>query len=448
MVNFSIAVVAVLLASPTSIDAFQLPQRRRHHNIIVHHSSRGDYNNYRDEYERERGSAPRGEYGFDQWDDDPINREKNGYDGYDWRFQRENDNGDINDVNYRQDPYSSQRDEFSRSQQYQQNYKPSRNDWRNNRLDYDRWYDGSNGSTDRRYSSQQPRRNNGRIDNYDRQYNAYREERPQDDFAYSNDYYERANDGPYGYQRQRNNSNNNGRFYNSRTNNRYENNRTYNERNRQKGQGSSRYYDNYSQRNNENYAIYLQQRQNNSPRDDDYYRENNYDYPKQELIRDSEMEFPMMPSFPSILPRFPSLFRNMFSGPMMMPSFPSFFGDDMMMMMPSSNTVRDVMQQAREQIANDEIVQQRMGGAVDEMIRPFSQNVASNTFNGKRSTSVKAAFEVVGKNGRVGVATVEARDDEIIALFVDLDGERIRLPLMRRRGGGNGGDVVDAEIID
>ena len=95
MVNFSIA-VAVLLASPTPIDAFELPQRRRHHNIIVHHSSRGDYNNYRDE--RERGGAPRGEYGFDQWDDDPINREKNGYDGYDWQFQRENDNGDINDM--------------------------------------------------------------------------------------------------------------------------------------------------------------------------------------------------------------------------------------------------------------------------------------------------------------------------------------------------------------
>ena len=57
-------------------------------------------------------------------------------------------------------------------------------------------------------------------------------------------------------------------------------------------------------------------------------------------------------------------------------------------------------------------------------------------------------FEVVEKNGRVGVTTDEARDDEIIALFVDMDGERIRLPLMRRRGGGNGGDVVDAEIID
>ena len=96
MVNFSIA-VAVLLASPTQNNAFQLPQRRRHHNIIVHHSSRGDYNNYRDEYERERGGAPRGEYGFDRWDDDPINR-KNGYDGYDWQFQRENDNGDINDM--------------------------------------------------------------------------------------------------------------------------------------------------------------------------------------------------------------------------------------------------------------------------------------------------------------------------------------------------------------
>ena len=31
---------------------------------------------------------------------------------------------------------------------------------------------------------------------------------------------------------------------------------------------------------------------------------------------------------------------------------------------------------------------------------------------------------------------LEARDDEIIALFVDMDGERFRLPLMQRRGGG------------
>ena len=55
--------------------------------------------------------------------------------------------------------------------------------------------------------------------------------------------------------------------------------------------GQDSRYDNYPQR-NENYAIYPQQRQNNNTqRDNDYYRENNYDYPKQELIRESDMEF-------------------------------------------------------------------------------------------------------------------------------------------------------------
>lgn len=473
MVNFSIA-VAVLLATPTPIDAFQLPRPRRN---VVHYSSRGDYNNYREEYER--GDAPRGD-GFKQWDD-PIRRD--GYDGYDWQSQRENYIGDIDEIkcvallmftlmicsshdviciltqcsvlllcflffpySYRDDDsYSPQKNDF-RSQQWQQRYNPSRDDWRNNRFD-DRWYDGSNGNTGGRYISQ-PRRNNyGRSDKYERQSNAYWGERPQD-FAYSNDYYERADDGPYNYQRQKNN--NNDSFYNSRYNNDRYDNRNYNERNRQQRQGSR--FGNYPQRKencvdypqrNENYASYPQRQ--NSQRDKDYYREND-NYPKQELIRNGDMSFPMMPSFPSIMPGFPSLFRNMFSGPIM-PSFPSFFGDDMMM--PSPDALPNVMQQAREQIANDEIVLQRMGGAIDEMICPFSQNVASNTFNGKRSTSVKAAFEVVGKNGRVGVATVEAIDDKIIALFVDLDGERIRLPLMRRRGGENGGgDVVDAEIID
>jgi hypothetical protein len=145
-----------------------------------------------------------------------------------------------------------------------------------------------------------------------------------------------------------------------------------------------------------------------------------------------QRQFPFLSSF---MPTFPSFFRNPF------PSFFNYFGDLNEM---TSNVLQPILQQARDQITNDEALQQRLGRNID-IRQPFSQNMSSNTFNGRSSSMVMAEFEVIGSNGR-GVATVEARDKIITMLMVDVDGERIVLPLRNSRD--RRGNVVDAEIVE
>jgi hypothetical protein len=150
------------------------------------------------------------------------------------------------------------------------------------------------------------------------------------------------------------------------------------------------------------------------------------------MMPSPDMPFPFLSSF---MPTFPSFFRNPF------PSFFNNFGDLNEM---TSNVIQPILQQARDQITNDEALQQRLGRNI-EIRQPFSQNMSSNTFNGQSSSMMMAEFEVVGSNGR-GVATVEARDKMITMLMVDVDGERIVLPLRNSRD--RRGNVVDAEIVE
>jgi hypothetical protein len=117
----------------------------------------------------------------------------------------------------------------------------------------------------------------------------------------------------------------------------------------------------------------------------------------------------------------------------------------------TARDINSILDRARKLLSQDRMLQQRLG-SVRDIRSPFSQNIMSNVFNGEKSTVVKAAFEVIGENGNIGVVTVEARDDEIVLLLVDVDGEMIRLPLEKSgrydADGYGGRDVMDAEIID
>ena len=314
-------------------------------------------------------------------------------------------------------------------------------DWQatNSRLNDDRtrWYDGST----------QQRRGDDRFGsrNYDLQRNnardgAFYSQASRDDYYYpeSNNFGNKyvddnisGNENQFRQRRENRDSSNRNEQQRFRDISRYED-RDYSTSSR-----NTRYNNEYSGRGNidRSYDSYYsqQQRQNNRPYD--VRRGDPYNYPQADPFPQDSM-MPFMPNnapFPplsSIMPSFPALFRNIFS-------MPFNFDDDI-----SSNVLQRTLQQARDLIADDAKINQLMGNRI-QFRRPFSQNVASNTFNGKSSSFAKVSFEIVGMGNRRGVATVEARDGSVNFLVVDLDGERIMVDGRKRRD-----DVVDAEIID
>lgn len=323
----------------------------------------------------------------------------------------------------------------------EKNYKYSQQQQQN--LDANRYYDGSYYSRDRLgiecYDSyrKQPRFDNER-------YGRDKISRSDESRSFSNrdDRYERSYSDRFISQQQRMDdrvsSESSFSSYDSRSND-------YNKRYDQGRLGTT---GNYNSRSRNNMMIPRDRRDENrsyNQQDNTYYsnqprRGNNFSYQSsrdnnQSKRSSAQMPFASFPSISSFMSPFPSMLRNMFA-------MPSILNEV------SSRDVNSVLERARKMLSQDRMLQQRLG-SIRDIRPPFSQNVMSNVFNGEKSTVVKAAFEVVGESGNIGVVTVEARDDDIVLLVVDVDGERIPLPLLDKRGKYDDGyDVVDAEIID
>ena len=279
----------------------------------------------------------------------------------------------------------------------------------------------------------------------DNSYESYRNER----FDYENGYSQKNGNRPQQQQRQQrrdgyyDETDDYGQRYdlNYNTNYQQQERRRYPDTSRQessaRGGNSGRYYD--DQKYNRD-RIQMSNNNNNKSRRQNpnapYYPNN---YEQQRPPRQDAMSFPFLPII-----NMPSIFRNMFSS---MSSFPSLFDS---MNDNISPTLGNVLEEAQDRIVNDASLSERMGTVIS-CRRPFSQNVSSNTINGKMFTLIQCAFEVETSRG-VGVASVEARDGVITLLVVDVDGEIIDVGRDGRRYGDSGRgkrrDVVDAEIID
>ena len=444
-------ILLLALLSLPSFHGFQLP-RRQWQKVQLKFASRDDF--YNDGPRRKQYSDDglrQNDYGYGPYRDDPISPRDYYYDqnadyqrgGGTDEFRR----GGGNNNNWRNydDPrtYSQENDGYY-------DYPPNRNgpksdarrqrygvDWqtRNNRLNEDqtRWYDGSTQQrSDRRFG-------NG---NYDIQRNArdstFYPQASRDDYFYSesnnfrNDYVDdtRFGNGNRFDQRRRYSDSSNRNEQRFQDNGRYED-RDYSRPSRNAGYNDGVYERESSDRSYDNYNS-QQQRQNSRSYD---RRGGPYNDPRLDPLEQNSM-MPFMPNsasfgpLSSIMPSFPALFRNMFS-------MPFNFGDDI-----ASDVLQRILQQAKDRITNDPKINQLMGNRI-QFSRPFSQNIASNTFNGKSSSFAKASFDIFGTDNRGGVATVEARDGSINFLAVDFDGQRIMIDGRQRRD-----DVVDAEIID
>jgi len=126
----------------------------------------------------------------------------------------------------------------------------------------------------------------------------------------------------------------------------------------------------------------------------------------------------------------------------------------------------ELLEDARVLLVRDVTASQALGEPIT-VGTPFQQGSSTIMMNGKTSTQIQAAFNVMGSNAS-GVARMDATQDGISSLLLDVNGRRINVNLSGRSGstvvgGGtsssfsktrlgkntkNTGDIIDVEFVE
>ena len=149
-------------------------------------------------------------------------------------------------------------------------------------------------------------------------------------------------------------------------------------------------------------------------------------------------------------------------GKMAAPIIGSVVGQMASAMKEQSRQVGDALEDAKSFIVRDETACRLLGEPIS-VDPPFSQSSSSMSVNGQSSMTIQAQFQVQGSMV-AGVATMEARDGEIVGLTLNVNGRNISIDVSgkgtkvsvvgstsgvgKNRKKSKDDDIIDVEFCD